>query len=139
MSSFFEKWASESAERQKLLFEEELILDVTETIWEDMERLNINKVELAERLGKSKAHMSQLLNGSRNMTLRSLADICFALEVQPKFTFEHPVAAGNNGEWSYSSKLLGGNVVRMKDYIAHSQEIDVPVLESDDGWMRAAK
>jgi len=133
MSNFFEKWVGKNAARQKLVFEEKFILDVTENVWEVMQRIGVNKVQLAERLGKSKAYVSQLLNGSRNMTLRSLADICFALDVSPKITLEGQ-ADENNGEWSYS-----GNIVRMQDYIARSQEIQLPEPESEDGWMRIAK
>ena len=31
------------------------------------------------------AYITQLLNGSRNMTLRTLSDIAFALDVEPRF------------------------------------------------------
>jgi len=58
---------------------ERLILEATELILELMEDENVTRTELAERLGKSKGHVSQLLNGDRNMTLRTLAEISYAL------------------------------------------------------------
>jgi DNA-binding Xre family transcriptional regulator len=49
-----------------------------------LEDLDISKQELARKLGKSKSHVTQLLSGARNMTLGTLSDICFALEITPK-------------------------------------------------------
>lgn len=49
-----------------------------------MEELNISKVDLAKRLGKSKSYVTQMLSGSRNMTLSTLSDICFALGFKPE-------------------------------------------------------
>ncbi|RME58748.1 XRE family transcriptional regulator [Candidatus Parcubacteria bacterium] len=125
MSKYFDKWVSASVDRQRLLAEEEFILDVTENIWEEMQRQGVNKAELAERLGKSRAYVTQLLNGSRNMTLRSLADICFALGAEPRISLK-----GSDGDWQYS-----GNVVRMSDYKARS--IELPEIETDGKWAAA--
>jgi transcriptional regulator with XRE-family HTH domain len=80
MKDFLEWWATESDDHARLLAEERLIADVTESLWEVMESANVSKTELATRLGKSKGHVSQLFSGSRNMTLRTLAEICFALD-----------------------------------------------------------
>ena len=41
---------------------ERLILDATELIVGLMERQGLSRTELAERIGKSKGHISQLLN-----------------------------------------------------------------------------
>ena len=69
----------------KLINQEKLILEVTESIFREMEKRNISKSELATRLDRSNAHVSQLLNGNRNMTLRTLADISGAIGVEPHF------------------------------------------------------
>jgi transcriptional regulator with XRE-family HTH domain len=61
-------------EFRKLLAQEELILEVTETICDILENEKISRKELADRLGKSKGFVSQLLNGGRNLTLRTVAD-----------------------------------------------------------------
>jgi transcriptional regulator with XRE-family HTH domain len=66
-------------EFRKLLAQEELILEVTETICDILENENISRKELAERLGKSKGFISQLLKGGRNLTLRTVADILHVL------------------------------------------------------------
>lgn len=61
------------------LRQEELILEVTETIAKALEASGINQSELAARLGKTKGYVSQLMGGGRNLTLRTLADVAEAL------------------------------------------------------------
>jgi len=62
-------------EHGKLLRQEELILEATELISKIMNDNEITKTELAKRLGKSKAFVTQCLGGSQNLTLRTLADM----------------------------------------------------------------
>jgi transcriptional regulator with XRE-family HTH domain len=67
-------------ELARLTRQEELILDITELILEKMEQKGLNKSQLAEMLGTNKSHITQLLRGSRNMTLRTVSDIFFELD-----------------------------------------------------------
>ena len=79
MSDFFDKWENESDENKRLVLQEELILNITESLYGLMIEKNLNKSQIAIKLEKSKAYISQLFSGSRNMTLATLADLCFAL------------------------------------------------------------
>jgi len=63
---------------------EELVYNVTEDLLVILEDLEVNKKELARRLGKSRSYITQILSGSRNMTLGSFSDICFALGFKPE-------------------------------------------------------
>jgi transcriptional regulator with XRE-family HTH domain len=69
----------EDEEFRRLFAQEDLILEVTERICELLEKDKISRKELADRLGKSKGFVSQLLNGGRNLTLRTVADILHVL------------------------------------------------------------
>ncbi|MGO9175693.1 MAG: helix-turn-helix domain-containing protein [Desulfobaccales bacterium] len=69
----------EDPEFAKLMAQGDLIMEVTETLCELLEKEKVSRKELADRLGKSKGFVSQLLNGGRNLTLRTLADILHAL------------------------------------------------------------
>ena len=69
----------EDPEFAKLMAQGDLIMEVTETICELLEKEKISRKELAERLGKTKGFVSQLLNGGRNLTLRTVADILHVL------------------------------------------------------------
>lgn len=82
MTDFLESWTKEDRGHERLVAQEELILDVTESIWDAMDRKNISKSQLAERLSTSRANVTQLLSGDRNMTLRTLSDIVFELDAK---------------------------------------------------------
>ena len=69
----------EDHEGMRLFQQERLILAATERICEVMEQKDINRKRLAELLGTSKSFVTQLLDGSRNMTLRTLSDVFLAL------------------------------------------------------------
>lgn len=69
----------EDPEFAKLMAQGELIMEVTETLCELLEKEKVSRKELADRLGKSKGFVSQLLNGGRNLTLRTVADILHVL------------------------------------------------------------
>lgn len=82
MLNLMEKMENEMGEDRelaRLTNQEELILDVAELILEKMEQKGMNKSKLAKRLNTNKSHITQLLRGSRNMTLRTISDICFEL------------------------------------------------------------
>lgn len=63
---------------------EELIYNVTEDLLVILEDMGVSKKDLSDRLGKSRAYITQLLSGSRNMTLGSFSDICFVLGFKPE-------------------------------------------------------
>lgn len=69
----------ESVEEQRLFEQERAILEVTELVSRLMEEQNVSKAELARRLSTSKANVTQMLDGRRNMTVRTLADVLFSL------------------------------------------------------------
>lgn len=75
-------WIQEVTEtdRGRRLFEEErLVLEATERICGAMDEEGLSRADLAEALGTTRANVTQLLTGSRNMTLKTLAFAAFAL------------------------------------------------------------
>lgn len=74
-------------DRERDLARGAFLFRVTEDILVAMEDCGVTKAELAQRLGKSKARISQLLSGDTNMTIGTLADIAFALGLTPDKTF----------------------------------------------------
>ena len=82
LATEYERYEASSSENQRLLRQEELILEITERVCEMMEELGINRTELASRLDRSKGYVSQVLSGGRNLTLRTLADLADALECE---------------------------------------------------------
>ncbi|WP_230842091.1 helix-turn-helix domain-containing protein, partial [Vibrio harveyi] len=81
---FYSKDTHFSDADERAFAREELVYNVTEDLLVIMEDSDISKTELSRRLGKSKSYVSQILSGSRNMTLGSFSDICFALGFKPE-------------------------------------------------------
>jgi len=77
-NSKFQQFVADD-ERRRLYERESLAFDAAEMISHLMEENSVSKAELARRIGKSRSEVTQLLNGSRNMTIYSLADLTFAL------------------------------------------------------------
>ena len=77
-----------SPEARRLYEEERLILWTTEEIAGAMVDQGISRADIAERLGTSRANVTQLLSGSRNMTLRSLARLAHACGMRAAIHFE---------------------------------------------------
>jgi len=77
--TFIEKLLDDD-EGRKLYFREDLIFEVTETIWNIMEEKGINKAELSRLAGVSKSNITQLLSGDHNMRLTTVADLLYVLD-----------------------------------------------------------
>lgn len=129
MPDFLEHWASRSDENARLVAQEVLITQVTEAIWEAMEEADVSKAELAQRLGTTRGFISQVLSGSRNMTLRTLADICFALEQEASFAMK--------GQDDRGWDVPGETIVRPGKKVRYEQAGNV-ISPDGDHWHRAA-
>lgn len=86
------------AKALRLFEQERAILEVTELMCKLMEVRDISRSQLAHRLGKTKGYVSQVLNGSRNMTVRTMSDFFLALGYSVHFsesdlrgTIDHPL------------------------------------------------
>jgi transcriptional regulator with XRE-family HTH domain len=58
---------------------EELIIEATEALAKALRGSGLTQTELAQRLGKTKGFVSQILGGGKNLTLRTIADVAGAL------------------------------------------------------------
>jgi transcriptional regulator with XRE-family HTH domain len=58
---------------------ETFVAECTEVISRIMHQKQISKADLARRLGKSRAWVTQLLSGGRNVTVRTLAEVAYEL------------------------------------------------------------
>lgn len=85
---------------------ERLVAWVMAGISDLMERESLSKADLARKLGCSRAHITQLLSGSRNATLHSVADLAWACGARAAFRWE-PL---RSGDFVSSPVVLLGNV-----------------------------
>lgn len=85
---------------ERLVEQESLILAATEMIEQLLEESETSRKELADRLGRSKGFVTQILAGDRNMTMRTLADLAFALEHRVKMVAVPLLEEGHGGSAS---------------------------------------
>jgi plasmid maintenance system antidote protein VapI len=76
-------------ELKRFYCQEKLIFDITELISKLMAEKNINKTKLAELLSVGKSHVTQLLDGTSNMTLRTISDVFTALDAEIAVNASH--------------------------------------------------
>jgi transcriptional regulator with XRE-family HTH domain len=76
--TFVEEFTS-TDEGMKAYQQERLLLEAALLIRHILKEKGISKADLAKRIGKSKAYVTQLLDGSVNMTLRTISDVLNAL------------------------------------------------------------
>ena len=81
MKSKFEQFIV-NQDARRLYEAEALELEAAELVARLMEERKISRTELAKKIGKSKSHITQLLSGSRNMTLKTLSEVLFALDAK---------------------------------------------------------
>ena len=62
-------------------------VEIAEQIYLAMKRHHVSNAELARRLGKSRAYVTKVLQGSTNFTLESLVRIARALDCQLDLQF----------------------------------------------------
>jgi hypothetical protein len=91
----YERAEADPAQRPGLC-KEELILAATCAICEEMERQDVTKAELARRLGRTRGHVTQLLDGGRNLTLGSIAEVADALGCKVEIGLTRGEAGGKS-------------------------------------------
>ena len=84
MSDLISLWIEESKENEREFRRQELIVEVAEAITHQMKLKNVTRSKLSSLLEKTTSYVTQLLSGSRNMTLSTLSDLAFCLETKLK-------------------------------------------------------
>lgn len=77
-------------EFRKQVSAETLVAEASELIAKLMAKENMSKADLARRLNRSRAWVTQLLSGRANMTIRTLAEVSFALGAEVKLSGQSP-------------------------------------------------
>lgn len=67
-------------------YKELTLLKAQETIAKLMEEQGVSKVKLADKLGRDKSYVTQILSSGRNLTLKTLSEILFCLNAELNFS-----------------------------------------------------
>ena len=91
---------------------ESLVAEAAEGIAQLMAAQNLSKADVARRLNKSRAWVTQLLNGKANMTIRTLAEVTFALggQLSIQSKLEYKAATPRRETWRPIAGKMSGYV-----------------------------
>jgi transcriptional regulator with XRE-family HTH domain len=81
---------AEDPEFRRLLSIEALAAEASEVIARLMAERSVSRADLARRLNKSRAWVTQLLSGKANMTVRTLAEVAHVLGAEVKLHVQPP-------------------------------------------------
>lgn len=113
----------------------ELIVNLTEEIELLLEEKDMSRSDLAVQINKSKSYISQVLSGSRNMTLNTLADICSGMKVRPADVFRRYV---RSSDIIYRAKVRPKELtVKIDDFQGRPTRSNKPIdtsKYSPDAW-----
>jgi DNA-binding Xre family transcriptional regulator len=73
--------------KARLAQQDKFTLAVAEAICAIMQQKNISRTQLAEMMEITKSAITQMLDGTSNLTLRRISDVCYCLGVKPKEVF----------------------------------------------------
>ena len=111
-----------NAEHKKKVGKMALRYVVTADILECMEEKGIYKADLAKKLGTSKANVTQMLNGERNLTIDSLYEISNAigaeLDIHLCSSFEGEKGEGTSSTYVFPCTHLEHKKHKDEDFIA---------------------
>lgn len=90
--SFLERFV-ESPPNMRRFQQERAILQATGEICLALESQGLTRADLAERLGKTAGWVTQLLDGKKNKTVRTIADVLAVLGLEMHIT-SRPISLG---------------------------------------------
>jgi transcriptional regulator with XRE-family HTH domain len=92
-------------EFRKQLSVETLVAEASELIARLMAKENLSKADLARRLNRSRAWVTQLLSGRTNITIRTLAEVSFALGAEVKLREQRPPGTSASAQTPEQSEI----------------------------------
>src|SRR5262245_26006854 len=100
---------------RRIYQQEKLILEAMELIAEAMEDRSVSRSVLARLMNRTRGYVTQLLSGSKNLTLRTLADALMALGYEVTLSKE-PIggridAMNWTGETTSEAKIVAADLV----------------------------
>lgn len=89
-AQLFKHWLEEAEDDPDYIVHG-LLYEITESICEAMERQNVTRAELADRLGVKRQQITNFLNTPGNTTLKTIVRFANALDLDVSVELQHPV------------------------------------------------
>lgn len=135
----------EAARKTLEYWMEDVRLDFTEAIVETIKSKNISQKDLAERIGKSEAYISKIINSNTtNFTLKTMVQLCLALDSKITLKIEdiEPVKSQNHIKWNVSNSKIEDQAVatfaKTPELVKSKQEEAYEVISDADNKLTFA-
>lgn len=115
----------EDFERDPDYVAEGMALAFTRQILALMRDQRMTRVELAERLGVSRAYVTKVLNAPPNLTFRSVAAVSLALGATPMLVVQ-------NGNVHTGAPSMSAATIGTTDQLADAVAVPVPVVPANE-------
>lgn len=103
-------------------------VEIAEQIYLAMKRQGVSNAELARRLGKSRAYVTKVLQGSTNFTLKSLVKIARVLDCQLDLQFSPRHRASELDElWEAGRRAVAHSRMPFKPNREYIKLIETPL------------
>jgi transcriptional regulator with XRE-family HTH domain len=112
----------------RLVHQEEFILEVTEALSRALADSGMNQSKLAQKLGCTRGFVSQVFAGGRNLTLRTVSDIAVALRVKPRFSLD---ALKGQSDWTVGSIDVSQYAKRSPKIVLRASAFSQPESERE--------
>lgn len=119
-------------------------LNFTEQILTVMEEKELSRVDLARIMGCSKAYVSTLFSGRKNLTIESLMKLAFAVDKRLDFKLRDPIAqknVANRPDWEdflSSMREINESLVSVSEQPEAQRSSDTPVQVVNHDYALAA-
>lgn len=107
---------------------------------EYMERENINRTELADRLNVHKSYVSQILNGNFNYTLKKWIELCLFIGVVPNGYKKIEDIFKEDAQFAQAKKEIFDKKIQIqsKDNIVKFRPVNTPTCTCDP-WVASKR
>lgn len=124
MATLSEKWKNLTKEiKSTIQYKiESISLDIAIQVFKQMEKLNLNRKQLAERLNVNKSYISQILKGKNNLTIETLVKLSEVLNMKPEIKFLQ-LTEDTSNETYFRQNIQDNNI--LSD--TYKSEIEIPL------------
>lgn len=100
-------WFRETPQSLRFLAEERAVLEATELVAECLERRDVTRTALAERLGIGRSEVTQRLSGKRNLTIKTLGAMLHELGYRLRLDVEDVATERKSHDVAFPAAILG--------------------------------
>lgn len=121
----FAEWTETESEQDNAskIAQETAIYRIANEIYHAMKEAEVSNSRLAELVGKKPAFITRVFKGDHNMTVRTIANLAFALDKEVHFDLRDRATEGYS--WENVQVNNGSNIADFPMHLHTSRRVDV--------------